>query len=399
MQIRLAEPTDEDAVVAMWSALWPDASDEEHRTDVRAILAGAPPSTLPLVVLVAEDAGRLVGFAEVGLRSHADGCDTSRPCGFLEGWYVDPGHAGRGVGRALVEEAERWARGHGCTEMASDTWLDNPRSQQAHLALGFEEVDRCVNYRKSLAEPAPAGAAVDYYGPDLARLHHDHFGMVAAAAAGELLARLAGAGIDEGTVVDLAAGTGILSRRAVEAGYAATGVDISAGMLEIARSHAPDARFVLGSLWDVELPSCVAVTAVGEAFNYAAEDQAPDLERLERRLAAIHRALAPGGLLLFDVAGPGRSGPGGARKASWDRDGVLLYLDESEAGGRLTRTIDTFVPVGALYRRSREVHRLVLHSPDAVAAALERTGFRVERLAGYGEFRFPAGWTGFAAIR
>ena len=55
-----------------------------------------------------------------------------------------------GVGRALVECAERWVREQGCTELASDTWLDSEASQRAHEALGFELVDRCVNYRKSL---------------------------------------------------------------------------------------------------------------------------------------------------------------------------------------------------------------------------------------------------------
>lgn len=39
---------------------------------------------------------------EVGLRSHADGCDTRQPVGFLGGWYVEPTHRGNGVGRALM---------------------------------------------------------------------------------------------------------------------------------------------------------------------------------------------------------------------------------------------------------------------------------------------------------
>jgi len=46
--------------------------------------------------------------------------------------------------------AEEWARAQGCAEIASDTWIDNVLSQRAHDALGFEIVDRCVNYRKRL---------------------------------------------------------------------------------------------------------------------------------------------------------------------------------------------------------------------------------------------------------
>jgi aminoglycoside 6'-N-acetyltransferase I len=117
---------------------------------LRAVLAGRPASTLPLVVFVAERAGQLAGFIEVGLRSHADGCDERRPVGFVEGWFVVPAHRRRGVGRALMRAAERWARQQSCIEMASDTWIDNVASEQAHAALGFEVVDRCINFRKSL---------------------------------------------------------------------------------------------------------------------------------------------------------------------------------------------------------------------------------------------------------
>ena len=35
-------------------------------------------------------------------------------------------------------------------EMASDAWLVNDGSIAAHLALGYEEVERVVNFRKAL---------------------------------------------------------------------------------------------------------------------------------------------------------------------------------------------------------------------------------------------------------
>jgi len=170
----------------------PRAPGAEHLTDVERILGGAPVSTMPLAVFVAQYDRTLVGFVEVGLRSHADGCDPSRPCGFLEGWYVQPDHTGQGIGRALVESAENWARRHGCTELASDTWLDNERSQRAHQALGFEVVDRCINYRKTIASLEGTGtvSTADLYGADLSPLHHEYFSDVAEAAGANLLRRL-----------------------------------------------------------------------------------------------------------------------------------------------------------------------------------------------------------------
>jgi aminoglycoside 6'-N-acetyltransferase I len=137
-------------VTHLAAALWPDAPLAEHRDHAAAILAGKPPSTLPLVLFVAEVEAQVVGFVEVGLRSHADGCDARQPVGFVEGWYVEPQHQRRGVGRALMTTAEDWSRSMGARELASDTWIDEEPSQRAHAALGFDVVDRCVHFRKSL---------------------------------------------------------------------------------------------------------------------------------------------------------------------------------------------------------------------------------------------------------
>jgi aminoglycoside 6'-N-acetyltransferase I len=157
---RLAGLADLDAVMALAMALWPDEPARGVRTHMRALLAGRPRSSLPLVIHVVERGRRVVGFIEVGLRSHAEGCDGRRPAGYVEGWFVVPGERGRGLGRRLMQAAERWAIDQGCVEMASDTWLDNQGSQRAHLALGFEEVERAVSFRKPLRRRARSPGAV-----------------------------------------------------------------------------------------------------------------------------------------------------------------------------------------------------------------------------------------------
>jgi aminoglycoside 6'-N-acetyltransferase I len=135
----------------MREALWPKTSAGEHARELTNILEGKPVTTLPLIILVAEASDRgLAGFLEVDLRSHADGCNPSRPVGYIEGWYVAENHRYRGIGRRLLAAAEAWARSQGCVEMASDTWVDNDVSQHVHEALGYEVVDRCVHYRKTL---------------------------------------------------------------------------------------------------------------------------------------------------------------------------------------------------------------------------------------------------------
>lgn len=149
--MRLAVPSDAGQLSLMLEALWPEASALEHHAEIEPVLTGNPPGTLPLIFFVAEDEnGTFAGFLEVGLRSHADGCDPRHPVGFIEGWFVLESHRRKRVGSRLIAAAEEWARSKGCFEMASDTWLNDDMSQRAHEALGYEAVDRCVHYRKPL---------------------------------------------------------------------------------------------------------------------------------------------------------------------------------------------------------------------------------------------------------
>ena len=118
---------------------------------VASYLATGTIDHLPHVVLIAKDDAGPVGFAEVSLRQYAEGCGTS-PVGYLEGWFVSERARGAGVGRALVEAGERWARRFGCREFASDAELDNAGSLAAHEKLGFEPVCDIRCFRKRIAD-------------------------------------------------------------------------------------------------------------------------------------------------------------------------------------------------------------------------------------------------------
>ena len=151
MIIRPANSCDLDSLAALRNALWPGSTAAEHAQELALILSGKPPTTLPLVIFVAETPeGALAGFLEVGLRSHAEGCDESRPVGYVEGWYVSDSHRRTGVGAALLRAAEDWARSQGCRELASDTTISNTLSQRVHDSLGFQVAERAVLFRKPL---------------------------------------------------------------------------------------------------------------------------------------------------------------------------------------------------------------------------------------------------------
>jgi aminoglycoside 6'-N-acetyltransferase I len=146
--VRPVRRGDADSWCRMRHDLWPDGSAEEHANEIAAFLDAT--ASEPLAVLVAEEAGgELVGLAELSIRPCAEGCVTDRVA-YLEGWYVAPDGRRRGVGRALVRAVEQWARGQGCTELASDTAVDNEASTAAHRAVGFEEVGLIRCFRRPL---------------------------------------------------------------------------------------------------------------------------------------------------------------------------------------------------------------------------------------------------------
>src|SRR5262249_563165 len=150
-QVRRARSGDWKALAGMRAELWPESSIEEHARELKVILGGAEQGNAAMLIFVWEEGdGELTGFAETRLRSHADGCDESRPVGYLEGWFVRKEQRRKGIGAHLLGAAENWAREQGCREMASDAEITNHVSQRAHEALGFQPGSRVVTYRKSL---------------------------------------------------------------------------------------------------------------------------------------------------------------------------------------------------------------------------------------------------------
>jgi aminoglycoside 6'-N-acetyltransferase I len=144
--VRPLRETDLDEWLRLRKLLWDGNENEDHRSEMLDII-GHPETQL---VLVADaGAGRLIGFLEASIRPFVEDCETDH-VGYLEGWFVESEHRRKGVGRELVSAAERWARQHGCTEMASDAEVGNDRSIAAHASLGYQETSRLVHLRKEL---------------------------------------------------------------------------------------------------------------------------------------------------------------------------------------------------------------------------------------------------------
>jgi SAM-dependent methyltransferase len=230
---------------------------------------------------------------------------------------------------------------------------------------------------------------LSFYPADLARIHDEGFGDFARAAACELHRHLP----PDGLVVELGCGTGISSEILVRLGYRVLGVDISDEMLAIARRRAPGAEFRRASLWEVEIPSCVAVTAIGEVLNYAADERA-SAEHLPELFAGIRDALQPSGVFMFDFATPGRgTGVVSTRQGDgWRIESVALE-------DPVVRTLERRMTIEIDGERREEVHRLRLYERDDVARYLEDAGFTAEPLERYCDFAFWPGYAAFASTR
>jgi len=127
-------------------ALWDELNEDDHKGEMLEIIEN---SDSQYVAVADIGTGRLAGFLEASIRPHVEDCDTEN-VGYLEGWFVDEAFRRQGIGRTMVASAEKWARRKGCSEMASDTEVNNDVSQQAHSKLGYSETSRLIHLRKEL---------------------------------------------------------------------------------------------------------------------------------------------------------------------------------------------------------------------------------------------------------
>ena len=98
-------------------------------------------------------------------------------------------------------------------------------------------------------------------------------------------------------VLDMCCGSGHVTRELVARGYAVTGVDISAGLIEFARAELPGVDFRVQDVREMQFDAQFdGILSTFDALNHILT-----MEDLKRAFAAAKRALAPGGLFVFDM--------------------------------------------------------------------------------------------------
>ncbi|MGR9412754.1 aminoglycoside 6'-N-acetyltransferase [Rhizobium leguminosarum] len=138
--------------VESWAELrvapWPHHSLEDHQAELgRAFLSESGEA---IAFIARNAANEAVRFAEATLRhDYVNGCSSS-PVLFLEGIFVRPVDRRKGIARSLCNAVADWGKSLGCVEFGSDAPLENSASHALHTALGFEETQRVVFFRKPL---------------------------------------------------------------------------------------------------------------------------------------------------------------------------------------------------------------------------------------------------------
>lgn len=143
--IRKAEMKDLPELATLACRLWPHHTVGEMQAEFADVMA--KPDGAFYLDYEAEVA---IGFAQCQLRyDYVEGTDSS-PVGYLEGIYVEENFRQQGRAKALLAACEGWSKTKGCTEFASDCELDNGKSLQFHLNVGFEEANRIICFKKKL---------------------------------------------------------------------------------------------------------------------------------------------------------------------------------------------------------------------------------------------------------
>jgi SAM-dependent methyltransferase len=194
------------------------------------------------------------------------------------------------------------------------------------------------------------------------------------------------------TVVDLACGTGSLTKLLAERGYTVTGVDLSPDMLAQAvdkcESLPMPPLLINQPMESLSLPGKVdAVVCCLDSINYVTRPAA-----LKRAFSRVFRHLSEGGLFLFDVKPP---------HVFQNSDGEL-FIDETDDTYCVWRScysdrrhictyfMDIFrLNANGLWARGEEVHEEYAYPLEDLERYLAEAGFSKIKRYGNLKFRSP----------
>ena len=176
------------------------------------------------------------------------------------------------------------------------------------------------------------------------------------------------------TAMDLGCGTGILCEILHKSGIRASGMDFSAGMIDIARQGNPDIHYEVADM----ITFCPdaqydLVTCTGDALNHIRE-----LANVARIFRNVYRYTAPGGYFIFDILNENEVSTSEPFEMDFS-DTVRVWFQMTQPERDQVNLKVRVFENGAL--QFEENIRETIHDPAVICDLLRQAGFLVESCA------------------
>lgn len=186
-------------------------------------------------------------------------------------------------------------------------------------------------------------------------------------------------GIPGRLVLELACGTGSLTRELAALGYDMIACDISPDMLSCAESkfEGQDDKpvFICQDMTELDLFGTVDACVCGlDSINYLT-----DIRQLKRAFRRLSLFLNDGGVFLFDIKTHEMFKEMSGLCSAWEEDGlyaVWQYGYDSRSM-QAAHSVDIFEKDGSLYRRYAETHYQRAYRLDVIKKLLKENGFDI----------------------
>lgn len=176
------------------------------------------------------------------------------------------------------------------------------------------------------------------------------------------------------TAMDLGCGTGILCRILQDAGIRAAGMDLSAGMIDIARKDSPDIHYEVADMvtFRPEMQFDL-VTCTGDALNHIGR-----LEDIRKIFRNVYAYTSPGGYFVFDILNENEVSTSEPFEMDFTQTMKIWFQMTRPGDKQVNLKIRVYENGGLVFE---ENIRETVHDPVVICRLLEEAGFRVMKCA------------------
>ena len=174
--------------------------------------------------------------------------------------------------------------------------------------------------------------------------------------------------------MDLACGTGVLCEILHNSGIRASGMDFSAGMIEIARERNPAIHYDVADMITYRPDRQYdLVTCTGDALNHIG-----DLADVEKIFRNVYAYTSPGGYFIFDILNENEVSTSEPFEMDFTET-VRVWFQMTRPGEKQVNLKIRVYENGGL--DFEENIRETIHDPTAICDLLQKCGFTVEKCA------------------